>query len=138
MRPERTKLTEADAATAYARAWNRLDPAQFLELLAPDARYASQWVLDELDNRSAITEYLTGKMRAVRMYAINDPYWKVFAELGKTTTGFSGRDCVFLSQGSKENVTAAVLFKVENGMVKRFDLCIPQLLGVVRSGVYPI
>ena len=42
-------LTEKDAAIAYARAWNRLDPNDFLALLAGDARYASQWVFEELE-----------------------------------------------------------------------------------------
>ena len=42
-------LTELDAATSYASAWNRLDCTQFVELLAPDAHYASQWVFDELE-----------------------------------------------------------------------------------------
>lgn len=44
-------LSEKDAATAFARAWNRLDPEPFLTLLAPDAHYASQWVFEELETR---------------------------------------------------------------------------------------
>lgn len=131
-------LTEQDAATAYAKAWNRLDASEFLSLLAPDARYASQWVLDELKSKAAISEYLIPKMRTVKMHARHDAQIKVFAELGRTTRGFSGRDCVFLAQGKKENVTAVVLFEVEGPYIKRFDLCIPELLGVVRSGLYPI
>ena len=31
-----TTLTEAIAAKAFARAWNRLDPAEFIELLGSD------------------------------------------------------------------------------------------------------
>ena len=50
-------LTELDAATAYAVAWNHLDCTQFLELLAPETQYASQWVLDELKSKAAISEY---------------------------------------------------------------------------------
>ena len=132
------QLTEAMAATAYARAWNRLDPSEFVELLDPDGRYASQWVFSELVGRDAISDYLIGKMRAVKARAVNDPDSAVSAELGKTTIGFSDGDCVLLSQGRKENVTAAVLFKVNAGKIQRYDLCIPELLGVVRSGVYPI
>jgi hypothetical protein len=77
-------------------------------------------------------------MRTVKELAVNNPESKVFAELGKTTQGFSGRDCVFMAQGRKEDVTAVALFVVEGGQIKRYDLCIPQLLGIVRSGVYPI
>ena len=133
-----TKLTEAIAATAVARAWNRLDSTEFIELLAPDACYASQWVFNELVGKDAISDYLTEKMRTVKAYAVNSSAHKVFAELGKTTTSFSGRDCVFMAQGRKEAVTAVVLFDVAGEKIKRYDLCIPELLGVVRSGVYPI
>ena len=133
-----TQLTEAMAATAFARAWNRLDPSEFLELLAPDARYASQWVFEELVSRDAIADYLIGKMRNAKAYAVNSAEHKVFAELGRTTKGFSGRDCVFMAQGRRESVTAVVLFDVIGERIKRYDLCIPQLLDVARSGVYPI
>ena len=131
-------FTEADAAREFARAWNRLDPADFLKRLMPEARYASQWVFEELAGKSAIADYLTAKMRTVKNHALHNPDVKVFAELGKTTTGFISRDCVFMAQGRKENVTAVVLFEVEGEMIKRYDLCIPELLGVVRSGIYPI
>jgi hypothetical protein len=125
-------LTELDAATAYAVAWNNLDCTQFLELLAPDAHYASQWVFEELENKVAISNYLTGKMQAVR-----NGKTPVFAELGKTSAGFAGRDCVAVAQGDKNVVSAAVLFEVEGNHIKRFDLCMPELLGVIRSGQYP-
>lgn len=136
--PSMTKLTEALAAKAFARAWNRLDPTEFIELLGPDARYASQWVFEELIGREAIADYLTGKMRNAEAYAVNSSEHKVFAELGKTTKSFPGRDCVFMAQGRKESVTAAVLFEVNGERIKRYDHCIPQLLDVARSGVYPI
>jgi len=126
-------LTELDAATEYARAWNRLDCKAFLALLASDARYASQWVYDELKGKIAIGKYLKGKMNTVKNCGS-----EVFAELGRTTTGFAGRDCVCMAQGTKEQVTAIVLFEVVSGKIKRYDLCIPELLGVVRSGIYPI
>lgn len=131
-------LDELQAATAYARAWNRLDPTEFLALLAPDARYASQWVFEELHGRAAVSEYLAGKMRTVKAFSVGDPSHRVHAELGRTTTNIYGRDCVFLAQGKKDNITAVALFEIKNNLVGRFDLCIPQLLGVVRSGVYPI
>jgi hypothetical protein len=43
-----TALTEEKVVFAFAKAWNRLEPDGFLDSLAPDARYASQWVFDEL------------------------------------------------------------------------------------------
>jgi hypothetical protein len=35
-------------------------------------------------------------------------------------------------------VKAVVLFEVSGNKIARYDLCIPQLLGAVRTGVYPI
>ena len=127
------KFTEKDAAIAYAKAWNRLDCSEFLQLLADNACYASQMVLEELEDRNAISDYFTKKIEAVRA---SDAV--VHAELGITREGYIGRDCVFLSQGQKEEIQAVVIFKVDNGKIKRYDLCIPELLNVERSGVYPI
>ncbi len=132
------RLTEVEAATAYARAWNRLDPTEFIELLAPDARYTSMQVLQDLEGQSAISDYLIGKMHTVKTLAVNDPEVKVFAELGKITKGSAGRDCVCMAQGHSDIIKGVVLFVVEGGKVKQVDLCIPQFLGVVRSSVYPI
>ena len=126
-------LSEKDAAIAYAKAWNRLDCSQFLELLDENAHYASQWVCDELENKAAISDYLTAKMRTIKVTGS-----KVFAELGNTRSSFPGRDCVSMAQGKKEEIKAVVLFEVENNKIKRYDLCIPELLNVKRNGVYPI
>ena len=59
-------LDPFDAAKAYADAWATLDFSRFVALLAPDARYASQYVLEELVGRDAIQSYLIGKVAAVR------------------------------------------------------------------------
>jgi hypothetical protein len=55
------KLREKNAAIEYAKAWNRLDCRKFLTLLDEDAHYSSQWVLDSLKDKNAISEYLMGK-----------------------------------------------------------------------------
>ena len=133
-----TTLTEATAAKAFAKAWNQLDPTEFIALLDANACYASQWVFEELVGRDAIADYLGGKIRTVKANAVNAPQDKVYAELGITTTGFSGRDCAILAQGAKENVAAVVLFEVSNGKVTRYDMCMPELLNVARSGEYPV
>jgi len=133
-----TKLTEEKAVYAFAKAWNRLEPDGFLDLLAPDARYASQWVFDELVGAPAISDYLMGKMRTVRAHGVNDPNSRVRVEIGNTTEGMSGRPCAFMTQGKAKEVQAAVIFEVCDHNVTRYDLCIPQLLGAVRTGVYPV
>ncbi len=129
------QLTERDAAIAYARAWNRLDPSEFLSILSPNAKYASQWVFEELEGRSAIGEYLIGKFRTVKAYSINDPSNKVRVEIGTTRTGNTDRPCAYMKQGSHE---AVVIFTIENDLVARYDQCIPQLYQPDRLNVYPI
>ncbi|MBS0317689.1 MAG: nuclear transport factor 2 family protein [Proteobacteria bacterium] len=128
-------LTEEDAAIAFARAWNRLEPDDFLALLAPDARYASQWVAGELVGAPVIEDYLRGKMRTVRANGVNDPEARVRVELGRTTKSFPDRPCALMTQGESDPFQAAVLFDVRDGKVARYDLCIPGLLGPV--GVFP-
>ena len=128
-------LTEADVVRAYARAWNRLRPREFVDLLATDVRYTSMWVFEELQGCKAVAEYLTSKMHAVRQHSAVDSTSLVRAELGKTTISWPGRDCVVLTQNG--HVAAAALFEVANGLIKKIDLCMPELLRIVRSGEYP-
>ena len=133
-----TDLTEEDVVFAFAKAWNRLEPDGFLALLSPDARYASQWVFEELVGVSAISDYLRAKMRTVRTLGVNDPNSRVRVEVGRTAYGGSGRPCAFMTQGQGDEIKAAVIFDIDGGMVSRYDLCIPQILGAVRTGVFPI
>lgn len=133
-----TDVTEEDVVFAFAKAWNRLEPDGFLALLSPDARYASQWVFEELVGDSAIADYLRGKMRTVRAHSVNDPNSRVRVEIGRTAHGKDGRPCAFMTQGRGNEVQAAVLFEISDGKVSRYDLCIPQILGAVRTGVFPV
>lgn len=131
-------LTEEKAVQVFARAWNRLQPEEFLTLLSPDACYASQWVFDELVGAAAISDYLRGKMRTIRNHGINNPNSRVRVEIGRTKLGTGGRPCAFMMQGVGNKIQAAVIFEVRDGKVVRYDLCMPQILGAVRTGVYPI
>ena len=131
-------LTEEDVVFAFAKAWNRLEPDGFLALLAPEARYASQWVFEELVGVATISDYLRGKMRTVRAHSVNDPNSRVRVEVGRTACGEDGRPCAFMTQGHGNEVQAAVLFEISDGRVSRYDLCIPQIVGAVRTGVFPV
>lgn len=133
-----TDLTEEDVVFAFAKAWNRLEPDGFLALLAPEARYASQWVFEELVGVATISDYLRGKMRTVRAHSVNDPNSRVRVEVGRTACGEDGRPCAFMTQGRGNEVQAAVLFEISDGRVSRYDLCIPQIVGAVRTGVFPV
>ena len=131
-------VAEEQVVLAFAKAWNRLEPEGFLALLASDARYASQWVFEELVGSTAISDYLRGKMRTVRAHGVNDPSSRVRVEVGRTAQSDGGRPCAFMTQGHGNEVQAAVLFEVCDGRVSRYDLCIPQILGAVRTGVFPV
>ena len=133
-----SELTEEDAVITFAKAWNRLEPGGFLALLAPDARYASQWVFEELVGADAIDAYLTEKMRTVRAHAVNNPNSLVRVEVGRTAHGEGGRPCAFMTQGRGDAVQAAVVFEISDAQVFRYDLCIPQILGAVRTAVFPV
>lgn len=131
-------VTEDDVVFTFAKAWNRLDPEEFLALLAPEARYASQWVFDELIGASAISDYLRNKMRTVRAHSLNDPNARVRVEVGRIAHGEADRPCAFMTQGHGDKVQAAVLFEISEGRVSRYDLGIPQLVGAVRTGIFPV
>ncbi len=122
--------TEHDAAMAYGHAWNTLDCRCFLNLLADDARYASQWVYDELEGKAAISDYLIKKMQNVKQSGS-----KVQAELGLTRNGpVTGRPCIILTQG---DVQVAVVFEVQDGKISRFDLCVLEFFSPQPTGVLP-
>ena len=42
-----------------------------------------------------------------------------------------------MAQGKKEVIKAVALFEVENNNIKRYDICIPDLFNVKRSGIHP-
>lgn len=131
-------VTEDDVFFTFAKAWNRLDPEEFLALLAPEARYASQWVFDELIGASAISDYLRNKMRTVRAHSLHDPNARVRVGVGRIARGEADRPCAFMTQGHGDKVQAAVLFEICDGRVSRYDLCIPQIIGAVRTGIFPV
>ena len=116
-------LDPFDAAKAYADAWATLDFSRLVALLAPDARYASQYVLEELVGRDAIQSYLIGKVAAVRRSGS-----AVTAELCRATRSFPGTTCVRLTQGGE---SAVVVFETAGSFIRRFDLCITQLYAPV-------
>jgi hypothetical protein len=127
-------LTEKDAAIAFAKAWNRLDCTDFLPLLADDATYESQWVLSKLEGREAIATYLTKKMQVVKASGS-----KVRAELVQARCDYEfGRDCVLLVQNEEKDTQAVVVFRVEKGQIKRYDLCAPEFFDPEQTGIYPI
>ncbi len=126
-------LTEKDAAIAFAKAWNNLDCSEFLQLLAEDAHYASQYVFNELESKAEISEYLTGKMQTIKNEGET-----VRAELAIVHRHILRNDAVFLTQGKNEETKALILFKIKDDKISRYDLCIHRLYRIERTGVYPV
>ncbi len=118
-------LTELEAVQAYANAWASLDFSHFVRLLDEDARYASQYVFEELVGKTAIENYLSGKAKAVKSSGAS-----VTSSVCSATRSFPGKPCVLIRQGVTD---AVVFFEVNNGRVHRFDLCITQLFEPVPA-----
>ena len=125
-------LSAEDALRAYASMINRLDISALECLLADDFQFASQWVITEIESKSAYLDYMFPKLEKVR-HSGN----AVWAEMGWLDRELPG-PCVVLAQGGKDNLVALVLVRVENGRVKRLDLCsAPSPHSARRSGEYP-
>jgi ketosteroid isomerase-like protein len=126
--------TEKDAVISFAKAWNRLDCTGFLQLLAEDATYESQWVFKKLEGRDAIAHYLTGKMQTIKASEKT-----VRAELSTVRCAHDfGRYCVVLKQDENRDNDAVMIIEVENGKIKRCDLCAPELFDPELTNIYPI
>jgi len=129
-------LTERDAAVAWARTYNALDPSHIAPLLADDIRYASQWVLfEEIGNRPDFLEYLTSKLETIRRSGC-----VVRAELAETRPypmyPNPPRPCVVVEQDGDREST--VLFEVDDHRIIRIDICaIPSPQTCVCSGEFP-
>ena len=126
--------TEKDAVISFAKAWNRLDCSEFIQLLADDATYESQWVFSKLEGRDAIADYLTGKMQTMRASEKI-----VRAELSTVRCAHDfGRYCVVLKQDENRDNDAVLIIEVENDKIKRCDLCAPCLFDPEPTNIYPM
>jgi O-acetyl-ADP-ribose deacetylase (regulator of RNase III)/ketosteroid isomerase-like protein len=134
MKEDQVWLTEKDALVVFAKAWNRLDCSEFLQLLAEDATYESQWVFKKLEGREAISHYLTGKMQTMKASEKT-----VRAELSTVRCAHDfGRYCVVLKQDENRENDAVMIIEVENDKIKRCDLCAPQLFDPEPTNIYPM
>lgn len=125
-------LTVEHALRAYATMMNTLDASQLEPLLADDFHYASQWVFAEIESKIAYLEYIVQKLDAIRKSGVT-----VWAEMGSLDREFPG-PCVVMAEGEKDNLMAVVLAEVEDGKVKRLDLCgAPSPYSASRTGEYP-
>ena len=125
--------TRNDEIGLLARAWNRLDSVEFIQLLADDAVYESQWVFTPLEGNEAIADYLTGKMETIKAAGKN-----VRAELTTARCGYKyGKPCVVLKQGDNRDTDSVMVFEVDGARITRCDLCAPQLYDPEPTDIYP-
>lgn len=125
-------LTVEHALRAYAAMMNTLDVSSLEPLLAEHFHYASQWVLDEIESKSAYLNYIVPKLKAIQ-----ESGTVAWAEMGWLDREIPG-PCVVMAQGDKNNLLAVVLAKVEHGKIKRLDLCgAPSPHSARRTGDYP-
>lgn len=133
-------MTEEEALRAYARMMNTGEVAALAPLLPPDFRYSSQMVLAEIESAAEFLDYIAGKLRAIAEGGA-----EAHAEMGviahgpRGVPGMEGRPCVVLAQGGRDEVKALVMAGVEDGVLRRLDMCmvVPRPENAVRSGEYP-
>ena len=126
------ELTKSDALRAYARMMNTLDGSHFAPLLADNFHYASQWVFEEITSKQAYLDYIMPKLTSIAESGSH-----AYAEMAELKA-YGGGPCVVMAQGSKHNLLATVLVEVEDGYIKRLDMCqIPPPSAAARTGEYP-
>ena len=121
---------------------NTGDIAALAPHLPADFHYASQMVFDEIGSAAEFLAYMSGKLAAIAKSGVT-----VFAEMGVVGPAvrrtpaiwMERRPCVVLAQGDRERLVALVLATVEDGVLRRLDLCavLPCPQDAIRTGEYP-
>ena len=133
------KLSQKEAVTIMARAWNKLDASLLEPYIAEDIIFWSQQALTDMAGKNAVMAYLSAEMETIR----NLPDERVYAELGETKPLPMAPDnpepCVVLARGDKDNIRALALLKLESGKINSIGICsdAPHPKTARRSGRYP-
>ena len=127
-------ISELEAIRAYAKMINTLEPSHLASMLPDDFHYASQWVMDEITDKSQYMAYITGKITTLKENGQG-----VWAEIGRFHSMPWGHDFgVILAQKDKRHLVATVFAGIEKGVLKRFDMCcVPPPEMAERTGEYP-
>ena len=120
-----------EACRAYARTINTLDVTHVEPWLHKDVMYASQQVFSEIRGKRRYVAYLRGKLQTIRKKGS-----LIRAEIAYSPLG--ANPCVILAQWAEENWDHSVLFEMEDGKIKRIDMCIvPDPSECRRTGERP-
>lgn len=134
MTNKKAGLTEYEALKAYAKMLNTLNTKHIEPLLADDFRFTSQQVWSDIVSKEEYLEYITAKLATLA----SKPENTVFAEMAKSNSVFGDRPCIVAAQGTKDNLVATILCKVNGAKLVEVDMCIiPTPESAVRSGFYP-
>jgi hypothetical protein len=123
-------FTEEKAAHLYASAWNMLDFSDYFQVLNEDCIYSSQYVLGDLESKKAIVDYLSKKVDTIIKTAHRVVAKESVLLQGADLSSRKGRAAVALYQGESDEVSAVVLFDVNENSVIAFKLCMPELYKV--------
>lgn len=136
---------ELELLRVYARSWNNLSFEQLEHYLSDDVVYTSQSVLGSLVGKVAVSEYLSGKMKAVKENLLTAD---VYAEVGYCGNergrrvqlfGSEGRPCVLMAQGDIKVPIGLVLLETTGNKIKDISFCtvVPDSASAIRTGEYP-
>ncbi len=134
------KLSQKEAVTIMARAWNNLDASMLEPYISEDIVFWSQQALTDVAGKKAVMAYLSAEMETIRKL----PDERVYVELGETKPLPMAADnpepCVVLARGHKENIRALALLKLECGKINSIGICsdAPHPSTARRSGKYPL
>lgn len=112
------------ALRRLAQSWNRLDLSLVEPDLAEDAVYESQMVLQALNGKEAVCDYLSGKFNAIRS-SIDKGTMTLRAEIAHHHS--VQRPLIVLTQvdlETGENHQLGLLLTTTDDSIKRIDACI--------------
>ena len=132
--------------TQLATAYNTYNAKLFESIIANDFEYESQQVFDVMRGKSIFIKYITGKFKTIKRTGAT-----VYAEIGysdwnndvsKSITQLqkTGKACLIMAQGEKENKVAILMPKFNNaGLIQQMIMCsiAPHWSNAKRTLVYP-
>jgi hypothetical protein len=137
---EFSDTAQAALCVRYALAFNAMDAGWLKDTLASTVTYGSQSVLETLQGKEAVWDYLSGKIHSLR----SNPKRRPRCELGVSEIG---KPCVLMyqPQGAYDRTwldipLASVDIKMDNdGLASEIFMitAVPSPASAKRSGIYP-
>ncbi len=123
------------AATAWARAVNRLDPTEVEGQLADDLRVSFQWSLEDIRGRDAYLEYWRPRFAKAAADGRRNRAELAFSHAFPEAPGRM-HPCLVLHHGGE--LVATVLLTLKRDLIVGIDYCvIPDPYTCTRSGRFP-